>query len=560
VTWIYVPGASTISPSVPVEPALTSDLSWQFQILAQHCVSRGKHSPAPIWSRRWNKASWLRLLCGAMSTPSTADLGVASWMASLAASRVNPGPWPDAEGGLKTSAICGLPHDGSSSKPARGLCSLKTCLECYPRRGLTRSLARSAWSETYADLVTRLRLDSSARRKSARRMKGSGSSSSAWPGGGVKWPSPQARDGDPSGRSADPSRVGDPARHGGYNLDDWAVKHGAMWLTPDVPNGGRKLMTDCSPTGIKPDGTKVQVGLDNQVRMWPTPSAALHNDAEQPETFEARRARLQAQGINGNGAGTPLTMAVKMWPTPTANDFKGSGPTLERADGKMRGDRLDYATEQCWSTPRASDGEKGGPNQSFGAGGVPLVGQAVNWQTPRSHEVGQWQRNPKGEVFATLTGQAMKEVWATPTTAHERTHTPRKVDHGEQLANQVDRWPTPTSLSFGDSHQPGNSRSYNETMRLASSLPVPETPQDGQPSSPSAPTSRRQLNPDFVEWLMNWPPEWINCVSLGTASSPSKLRSPSQRSFEDWQHAVRMEVLRLDCSTPPPPQQLSLLG
>jgi hypothetical protein len=29
-----------------------------------------------------------------------------------------------------------------------------------------------------------------------------------------------------------------------------------------------------------------------------------------------------------------------------------------------------------WATPRASDGEKGGPNQSFGAGGQPLPSQA----------------------------------------------------------------------------------------------------------------------------------------------------------------------------------------
>lgn len=35
------------------------------------------------------------------------------------------------------------------------------------------------------------------------------------------------------------------------------------------------------------------------------------------------------------------------WPTPTANDFKGSGKTVIRKDGKNRTfDRLDYATEQ----------------------------------------------------------------------------------------------------------------------------------------------------------------------------------------------------------------------
>jgi hypothetical protein len=33
------------------------------------------------------------------------------------------------------------------------------------------------------------------------------------------------------------------------------------------------------------------------------------------------------------------------------------------------------ADKANWSTPRASDGEKGGPNMSFGAGGQPLPAQ-----------------------------------------------------------------------------------------------------------------------------------------------------------------------------------------
>jgi len=40
-----------------------------------------------------------------------------------------------------------------------------------------------------------------------------------------------------------------------------------------------------------------------------------------------------------------------------------------------------------WSTPRASDGEKGGPNMSFGAGGQPLPAQAAaTWPTPTTRD------------------------------------------------------------------------------------------------------------------------------------------------------------------------------
>jgi hypothetical protein len=59
-----------------------------------------------------------------------------------------------------------------------------------------------------------------------------------------------------------------------------------------------------------------------------------------------------------------------LWPTPTASDHKSrsaSPATLARNARPLR--ELVYA---FWPTLRASDGEKGGPNQSFGGGGQPL--------------------------------------------------------------------------------------------------------------------------------------------------------------------------------------------
>lgn len=114
-----------------------------------------------------------------------------------------------------------------------------------------------------------------------------------------------------------------------------------------------------------------------------------------------------------------------------------------------------------WSTPRASDGEKGGPNQSFGAGGQPLPSQATQWLTPRSHEVGNYQysRGDKTKPSPTLTGQAL------------------------------------------------------------SSLPAPMTyPVGGIPSP-----ERRSLNPLFVEWLMGWPPGWTLLVSTAFGCSETAL-------------------------------------
>jgi len=69
--------------------------------------------------------------------------------------------------------------------------------------------------------------------------------------------------------------------------------------------------------------------------LWPTPTGQ-----DNP----------QVRGVGktiGTKRGTTLGGAVRMWPTPTASDYKGSGPTVVRKDGKNRlNDRPDYATEQ----------------------------------------------------------------------------------------------------------------------------------------------------------------------------------------------------------------------
>ena len=108
------------------------------------------------------------------------------------------------------------------------------------------------------------------------------------------------------------------------------------------------------------------------------------------------------------------------------------------------------AKRGMWPTVRSSDGERGGRGDLI---------QAVRGN-PNSHY----------NLYATPTATAnqlcpsmqkhpgCRAVWGTPT-AHPRTHTPRDVHHGEQLANQV-----------------GGS-----------------------------------LNPTWVEWLMGWPLGWTAC-------------------------------------------------
>jgi hypothetical protein len=237
---------------------------------------------------------------------------------------------------------------------------------------------------------------------------------------------------------------------------------------------------------------------------------------------------------------------------------------MTRKDGKMRGDRLDYAAEQVWSTPRASDGEKGVPNQSFGAGGMPLPAQTVqwstptakhnprgkgnrdnpaggggclasdaldgNWMTPRSHEVGQYQNsrgNPDLPVL-TLTGQAMTAAWSTPSVADVTGSRKNRSGNraGELLMN-------------------------GQAMVLAdclSSRPAPEMLPDGAASSPA----RRVLNPRFVEWLMGWPPEWTTLAVTNSACSATALCR--------WRQDMLCALLALPLPAASAPIQPDLFG
>jgi DNA (cytosine-5)-methyltransferase 1 len=95
---------------------------------------------------------------------------------------------------------------------------------------------------------------------------------------------------------------------------------------------------------------------DSEPALWPTPSASQANYEEDPVTWLARRETLKEKGINGNGAGMPLGIAAKLWPTPTARDHKiGHRPEAKRSARREGSDGLNDAV-RMWPTPTATDG------------------------------------------------------------------------------------------------------------------------------------------------------------------------------------------------------------
>lgn len=99
-----------------------------------------------------------------------------------------------------------------------------------------------------------------------------------------------------------------------------------MWMTPSVSNSqGNEYTRDRGQVGQE------RLTLTGQAAQWPTPSAALMNDAESPESWSARAQRLQEKHANGNGAGMPLTIMAKAWPTPNAHviEHKRTPPIVD---------------------------------------------------------------------------------------------------------------------------------------------------------------------------------------------------------------------------------------
>lgn len=282
----------------------------------------------------------------------------------------------------------------------------------------------------------------------------------------------------------------------------------------------------------------------------------------------ARKRLVRAMAARGSSCSPSINLPSQGggWPTATANDCNGSGPTLMRKDGKMRGDRLDYAAEQIWSTPRASDGEKGGPHQSFTAGGVPLPAMTARWPTPislsfdGSHQPGN-----------SRSGNKMLEIaanWPTIRAAEAGQYQYDRGDRGK-------RRPTLTgAVAIGPSLHPFRQMPSGETSLQpilsafrryrATTCSVMKSElrwlirrsiraeKQGWRRVFTRPSFRRRLNPRFVEWLMGWPDHWTQHASTGSACSAMALSRYRQR--------MRSALLALPLPGEPAMMQPDLFG
>lgn len=89
--------------------------------------------------------------------------------------------------------------------------------------------------------------------------------------------------------------------------------------------------------------------------LLPTPTSSTPNDGEDLDNWLCRRESLAAKGVNGNGMGTPLSIAVRLLPTPLARDGSHGGGQAKRYNDPARSNNLDDAVLTLLPTPRAAD-------------------------------------------------------------------------------------------------------------------------------------------------------------------------------------------------------------
>lgn len=183
-------------------------------------------------------------------------------------------------------------------------------------------------------------------------------------------------------------------------------------------------------------------------------------------------------------------------PTPTVSDTNGAGA---HGDGG-----LDLRTAvSLLPTPRASDGEKGGPNQRGSSGDLMLPSAVALLPTPAVNDMGE--------------GKTVED-WDAWTLRIKAEHG-NGNEHGKSLSIEAQRLlPTPTTadskasgahgysgnefcaLTDATVRQPDRWGEYAAAIYRWESLFRP-APEPTQPSSKGKP----QLAPAFVEWMMGLP-------------------------------------------------------
>ena len=252
--WLYVP---TSLASAPEPEASTSASDSRAQLLARSVTWNGKHSRWQTWSQRFKRVSWTTHLYGAILSPSTAALGVESWIGSLEESRASHTAPRDKSVEQTTIGTFGPTPPESSEKSDQASSSWRTFQ-------VSHGITTSALGQSFGQWVTELRKDYSRRLKSGLPTRDNGS---------LSWVTPTARDEKDRGHAQIERVDAGPAALGRQVL---------VWPTMTASDASSRMIHG-----------RGDLKLDGAARMFPTPTSA---DGERTST-EYMRGNPTLQGV-----------------------------------------------------------------------------------------------------------------------------------------------------------------------------------------------------------------------------------------------------------------------
>ena len=293
--WLYVPYQSAQDTQ-----ELNSE-SPQWQMLSRSATSKETWRKPLSWYRAFKKDSYLKLLSGVTSKPSTLSRGVDEWISSLEVSPVSPSVSQDKNGKPTTSEIYGPTLLDSQGNLGAQLSFAKMSPESFDTTGMSSDQAYKRWA-------TALRKDSTQRLKQALRTKGS--DYSFWPT--VTQDSATMRD--------------KPYAQGGTPL----TLEAANWPTPRGSDmeGGIPSNVEMGATGFSRtnrEGVRWGVKLKDAAANWMTPNTmdALPPKSQEALDHEHQTAKPGRATPNNLRDQASVQAGMTFWPTPATRDHKG---------------------------------------------------------------------------------------------------------------------------------------------------------------------------------------------------------------------------------------------
>ena len=234
-----------------------------------------------------------------------------------------------------------------------------------------------------------------------------------------------------------------------------------------------------------------QLKSDFGLSSWPFATAGAENVDRGTDATTIRESQRE-------GAGQNLAVSARLWSGPAAQNSKGP---CEHGEG---GPNLQTQTAN-WASIRASDGEKGGPNMRDGAGSLHLPSEAAQWHAPDTVPDAPNKGSNCKDVVPGLGNQAKGF----------RSHLQGRDWVELACSLRLEDFSSATLELLGDAIRPSSPK-----------------PSSGASSSDKTSTSRRRLNPNFVEWLMGWP--------IGLTAS-----GPAETEFTRWLRLSRSALFGL---------------